>query len=863
MNSPTIDDLNPYESLRENQQEGVEILQECIADNGFLLMEGACGTGKTLLSLLPSIEAVRDPTTKFSRIVVVTSVKQQISVFEDELEAINTSIQESEADIDPVSSLTLVGKSDVCPYVLQDEISERAIYSRCDELRDNTSELYSQMDTPSELYSSQRSHGGAYAYPRIVPTDEDTDTDYCPYYANHIERSSSESKSVTPRSLTTAGVVDVETLVSTAGSVGTCPHSVMGEYLSDAEVVIGNYTHIFDSRVTETFTDELLSDDTILIVDEAHNLVSRVRDIHSKQIALSTVQRAVREAEYISTFTAFSDDELRTLESAVAGFGLDVSTVDDEIRDKLTRCSDAVEGTQLEPESIDQLIQMILDVESLYETAPISSDVIESWITFTNDLYSVIGTLVSEELQSQQTAEYEITIPLQDPEDATDTDKLSDWISLYPDEHDAVKQYGQIGSILSQTTEFLYETYVSEDTDASNTPPPVAQQLGKFIDQYTHADVVSHFRSIELERSMNEMNAEFEWGTEYTATVELYNCLPNEEIANTLDIFGSGVLMSATLEPLDVFSDVSGLAILENSAASESDGRPVYTTQFGLTYPEENRERIVVDLPAFKYQAKGNPFTDTDLTNPNITNTVRQKYLSATSTVLSQTDGSVLIVLPSYTEAKWMYDVLNTHSQANTSSLYLDTASTNAETESLKHDFFNDESGILLTGAHGTLTEGVDYYGDRLAAVICLGVPLANTNEPKSKALISTFDEYYGNQNGFEYAFTIPAIRKVRQALGRVIRSHTDIGITVLCDERYTVPHTSTGTPVSWTTMQRQFTDHVSWRSIMNSANVSGSNWDNVRRFFSKTEHQEFKQVSPEELTETLHSFWTRHKSTQ
>lgn len=859
MNSPTIADFNPYESLRENQIEGVETLQNCIDDNGFLLMEGACGTGKTLLSLLPSLEAVRDPSTKFSRIVVVTSVKQQISVFEDELEAINSSLEDSDSDIDPVSSLTLVGKSDVCPYVIQDEISERAIYSRCDELRDNTSELFSRKDSPSELYSSQRSHGGSYAYPDSVPADADTDTDYCPYYANHIERSVSDSKSVTPRSLSNAGVVDVDTLVSTAGSVGTCPHSVMGDYLSDAEVVIGNYKHIFDSGVADTFTGDLLSDETILIVDEAHNLVSRVRDIYSEQLALSTMQRAIGEAEYISTFTAFSDEELRTIESAVTGFGMDVSTLDDTVRDKVTRCSDAVEGTQLEPDSISELIEMILDVESLYETAPISADVIEAWITFTEDLHGVIGKLVSEELKSQDTAEYEITIPLQDPEDATDTDRLSDWISLYPDDTGAVKEYGQIGSILSQTTEFLYEQYVSEDTDPSNTPQPVSQQVGMFIDTYTNADVVSHFRSIELERSMNEMNAAFEWGSEYTAKLELYNCLPNEEIANTLDIFGSGVLMSATLEPLNVFSDVSGLSTLEDSSESEPNGRPIYTSQFGLTYPEENRKRIVVDLPAFKYQAKDTPFTDSDLEDPNIKNTVRQKYLSATSTVISQTTGSVLIVLPSYTEAKWMYEVLNKHSKASEESLYLDTASTNAETESLKQDFFTDDSGILITGAHGTLTEGVDYYGDRLSAVICLGVPLANTNEPKSKALISTFDEYYGNQNGFEYAFTIPAIRKVRQALGRVIRSNTDVGTTVLLDERYDVPYTSTGDPVSWSTMQKQFTEHVSWRSIMNSTNVTGSNWDNVRRFFSETEHSEFTTVKPEDLHTTLQSFWNEH----
>ncbi len=45
------------------------------------------------------------------------------------------------------------------------------------------------------------------------------------------------------------------------------------------------------------------------------------------------------------------------------------------------------------------------------------------------------------------------------------------------------------------------------------------------------------------------------------------------------------------------------------------------------------------------------------------------------------------------------------------------------------------------------------------------------------------YDDAFGD--GFTYALTVPAVRKARQAIGRVIRSPDDVGVRVLLDERY------------------------------------------------------------------------------
>ncbi len=66
--------------------------------------------------------------------------------------------------------------------------------------------------------------------------------------------------------------------------------------------------------------------------------------------------------------------------------------------------------------------------------------------------------------------------------------------------------------------------------------------------------------------------------------------------------------------------------------------------------------------------------------------------------------------------------------------------------------------------------------------MVC-GVPIVNTSSPRTKAVRRAYDDEF--EDGFTYALTIPAVRKARQAIGRVIRSPEDVGVRVLLDERY------------------------------------------------------------------------------
>ncbi|MEG0126644.1 MAG: helicase C-terminal domain-containing protein, partial [Clostridia bacterium] len=72
--------------------------------------------------------------------------------------------------------------------------------------------------------------------------------------------------------------------------------------------------------------------------------------------------------------------------------------------------------------------------------------------------------------------------------------------------------------------------------------------------------------------------------------------------------------------------------------------------------------------------------------------------------------------------------------------------------------------------------------GDKLIGVIVVGVGLP-TPSARLRAVQACYEKHFGD--GFHYACRIPALHKVLQAGGRVIRSQNDRGLVLLIDERY------------------------------------------------------------------------------
>ncbi|RQG94639.1 ATP-dependent DNA helicase [Natrarchaeobius chitinivorans] len=752
----------------DQQVDGIETVLETARDGGYTVVEGACGTGKTMIALTAGIDLVRDPETDYERVFVLTSVKQQLRQFEADLETINENLP---GGWDPVSGLTLVGKADVCPYNREGAggIDDGNVYDRCETLRDRTRDLSGEggETTAASLAAGARSQqigladsgdrgGGANfletageptPYPPDLPTYSDggaagVETEYCPFYAQYLEDlpeegSEGDAAEAVPFDFTGAGMVTPEDLVARSIRHGTCPHSVMGALLGHAEVVVGNYYHAFDPRTVGSFTGALLDESTFVVCDEAHMLEPRVRDLVSDGIADATLRDAETELSRVIQPVKF-EREGRQAEGGSKT--ADADLVRAELND-----------TDVSYEDLNRTLEFLRDIRGELDRR-VTAHLDRNHGAWKSDL-----TDLSDD-----------EIPLRDPAQPAEDD-LTAWARE--------AGYGDADWVRAEAVGAVAARILNEAEDEERTR--AAPSVGRVLGEWYRCGHTDYFREIELERTWNETEPADSWRRAYTARLALHNCVPSDAIGSRLAAFGGGILMSATLEPMDAFTEVTGLEYLDRE-----EDRPVVTRRYGLHFPEENRESFAVAAPKFTYENRGPPGGGASSPGDGSStrgdeNSTRAHYVDAVSRV-GRLPGNVLVGMPSYAEAEWIAGALE---DCLEKPVLLDASSGDEATEALKSQFFDGEGKVLVTSLRGTLTEGVDYSGDRLSAAVVCGVPIVNTASPRTKAVRRAYDDEF--EDGFTYALLIPAVRKARQAVGRVIRSPEDVGVRVLLDERY------------------------------------------------------------------------------
>lgn len=95
--------------------------------------------------------------------------------------------------------------------------------------------------------------------------------------------------------------------------------------------------------------------------------------------------------------------------------------------------------------------------------------------------------------------------------------------------------------------------------------------------------------------------------------------------------------------------------------------------------------------------------------------------------------------------------------------------------------FRGSGGSVLFCVTGGRISEGLDFPDKDLEMAILVGMPFPKPTV-KHDALRRYCEYRFGD--GWKYAVKIPTMRKMRQAIGRLIRSETDRGIAVILDRR-------------------------------------------------------------------------------
>ncbi len=428
-----------------------------------------------------------------------------------------------------------------------------------------------------------------------------------------------------------------------------CPYELMHARIETADLVIGDYAHVYDARRSRGF----LGGRRLVIVDEAHNLVDRAREMASVFV----------------------------------------------------------------PRRLDALV----DTPALAELARNVGDAIDA--------------LVSEAVEDER--------PAHEGQTTTSLD-ASTW-----------QQLGLRAGLLA-----LRHAHQRMALGEADPRDPVLENL-------------------EAIAWLGELASDPDPGlTGYLANAEALSgagvgvlCLdPARRLERVHRSLSGVIMMSATLEPLDYFEDLLGLASLDPARIRASS-----------PFPPEHR--CVCVVPSVR-----TTFEERDEHAGEIARLIAE--------VVSARPGNYAAFFSSFRFLATVSSLLDRRALGPCELLIQPPAASEAIRARLLARLRHDRSpNLLLAVTGGVLAEGVDLPYDALIGAIIVGPALPALSFER---LLMQAHHQSKREAGFAYAMAYPGMQRVIQAAGRVHRTPEDRGVIVLLGARFAEPPFCDALPEHW-----------------------------------------------------------------
>ena len=247
-------------------------------------------------------------------------------------------------------------------------------------------------------------------------------------------------------------------------------------------------------------------------------------------------------------------------------------------------------------------------------------------------------------------------------------------------------------------------------------------------------------------------------------------CLkPAFHIREVLDGYNGAVRFSGTLAPTDLYQRIHGC---EGMAVRSQP--PFADDQLGVF--------VVPDVPTYFRQRRA-----TAQRVAQVITSVAQAGGCADGSS-NQRRGNHLVAFPSFDYLRLVLDAGDFSDAVAVQSRDMSLEQRDAFVSKLNDPGFGG-LGFVVMG--GLFSESIDYSGDALCGVIIVGAGIPPPSIER-EAIAESED------NGFEMAYLRPAMTRVVQAAGRVVRGERDRGVVVLVDPRFTNAAYQAYFPTHW-----------------------------------------------------------------
>lgn len=244
--------LFPYSEIRDVQGDMIKEVLDSIEKGEHALIHAPTGLGKTVAVLSPALSiALKKEMTVF----FLTSRHTQHHL------AVNTLKDIKKRYGVEIISCDIIGKQWMCGLGGVDKLYGSEFNDYCKKLRE---------DNNCEFYSNVKKRSGRATLKALSVLEE--------------------LKRLSP--------MHCESLIDICAKEKLCPYEMSALLAKEAKIVIADYYYIFNPDIRNTFFNKVGKElgKSVIIVDEAHNLPKRCRELMSWNLSNFILNRAIKEA---------------------------------------------------------------------------------------------------------------------------------------------------------------------------------------------------------------------------------------------------------------------------------------------------------------------------------------------------------------------------------------------------------------------------------------------------------------------------------------------------------------------------------------------------------------------------------------
>ena len=581
------------------------------------------------------------------------------------------------------------------------------------------------------------------------------------------------------------GNIDIEDILKQGKANHFCPFYVERTKVKMAkcDLVFVPYNYIFLKEIRESMDIKLKN--TILVIDEAHNVINNCEEARSLEINIKDLEEMVTDLKEVIKEVSKNKSNINPISNDEEIIGENEDRKEDNKKDNKEDYSG--DDNSDDNDKNEKTLIYTLRIESLIEEMKLIKNII-------NDI-----TKNKEECDKKKIFKDKNYIEI----------NSDDFLSIFMRTQEEIKEIKQKENKNQKTLDtFFNKEKYDETSDDNKEYVNISQFLTKeniykhifFIKKIIKAIMNDYSRRTKLNLLLNLFEKINDILEDKNISNSYVYCLSEEKIQTKqyiqkkvikLNIFcfnpGIGFNDIVNFKPYSIIMTSGTLApfdVLENELKIKFD-----TTLENEHIIARSQYKFII-IKGYEVYNKIFPF-NFEYNNRNDIKTIAALGTTILNLCKTVKSGGILVYFTSFSYLNKCYsvwgdnDIISQISKIKT--IYFD----DKKNKQLIKDFKNnkDKNSILLSVFRGTSSEGIDFSDEYARMVICVGVPYANIVEEKVQLKKKYLDDI--NEKNLIEGLTgkkwylNDAISNVNQSLGRVLRHINDYGVLVCIDERF------------------------------------------------------------------------------